>query len=399
MHRAVAAALLLLTACTGAAPARRATGPSVGSIPSPARVEQTSAPRATTADRPELDAWLLWTLGGIPPGLRETVRSLGEIRDVAQVASGTTWLLASGDEPVRGDESRFAIPFEVAAVRKGEYARFLPPRAARAVRGLGQLDAVLGSTGAALLDVEVGGIALREGNLSARGVLADGLIGEHEALVSMPTGRSLGVNAVRYLLVEPEEGVPPDRMHRALMSAVPPGVPARVRAPGSTAYVRHADLTLPQSRLKALFGEFAAAPAGGWFEVERSWVRRNIVEARVPILGRVTCHRRIVPLVRGALRELVRRGLGRLVDPAQYGGCYAPRFIGRDPGAGLSHHAWGVAIDINVADNPLGAEPTMDRRVVRSFERWGFVWGGDFIRPDGHHFEFRCFPSRCAEPH
>jgi hypothetical protein len=31
--------------------------------------------------------------------------------------------------------------------------------------------------------------------------------------------------------------------------------------------------------------------------------------------------------------------------------------------------------------------------MVDVFERWGFVWGGTFIQPDGMHFEYRRPPA------
>jgi hypothetical protein len=30
--------------------------------------------------------------------------------------------------------------------------------------------------------------------------------------------------------------------------------------------------------------------------------------------------------------------------------------------------------------------------LVAIFRRWGFTWGGRWMRPDGMHFEFQCFP-------
>jgi hypothetical protein len=31
--------------------------------------------------------------------------------------------------------------------------------------------------------------------------------------------------------------------------------------------------------------------------------------------------------------------------------------------------------------------------MVAVFERWGFIWGGTFILPDGMHFEYRRPPA------
>jgi hypothetical protein len=197
----------------------------------------------------------------------------------------------------------------------------------------------------------------------------------------------------RYMLVAPDQDTSPAAAENAIRRAVPAGVRVRIRAPGETPVFRHGDAVLPQVRIKEIFGEFAAAPrSDGTLSVDPAWVGANIRTRRLPILGPVRCHRLLLPLVRGALEDLSRRGLGHLVDPGDFGGCYYPRFIARDPGTGLSHHSWGVAIDVNVSQGLPGRIPSTDRRVVEAFERWGFTWGGRFLIPDGNHFEFLRFP-------
>ena len=125
----------------------------------------------------------------------------------------------------------------------------------------------------------------------------------------------------------------------------------------------------------------------GFIEPDARWVQASIATAEVPILGRVTCHRLLLPQLHAALSEIQRRGLSELLDPADYGGCYVPRFIDRDPSRALSMHAFGLAIDLNVTSNQLGTEGDMDPRVVEIFDRWGFAWGGRWSPPDPMHFE------------
>jgi hypothetical protein len=350
---------------------------------------------------PSVRGTLAWTLGGLPEGYADRVRGLADVTVVGVVNSSTAWLSAWRDAGGQTERppSGFEVPVEIAALDPKLYARLLEPtRVRRLVSGLFTDHALLGRSAAEIRDLGRGG-RLRVGGRWVRiaGVVDDVVIGGHELLVGEDLGAALGIAQPRYLIARPAQGIEPEDIEPDLRALVPDGLPVRTRTPDEARFLRAADITLPPVRLKVLFGEFAASPNGGYLSVERSWVRRNIRSERVPILGEVTCHRRIIPLVRGALRELVRGGLEDLVDPAQYGGCYSARFIGRDPGSGLSTHAWGVSIDINVADNPLGAEPVQDPRLVRTFERWGFVWGGRFIRPDGHHFQFACFPEDCPE--
>lgn len=118
-----------------------------------------------------------------------------------------------------------------------------------------------------------------------------------------------------------------------------------------------------------------------------NWVANNVRTETVPILGRVTCHRVMLGQLRSALDEIQRSGLADKIDVSDYGGCYAPRFIGRDPSRGLSLHTWGIALDLNVSGNQRGTVGEIDRRVVAIFKRWGFAWGGDWDWTDPMHFE------------
>jgi hypothetical protein len=125
----------------------------------------------------------------------------------------------------------------------------------------------------------------------------------------------------------------------------------------------------------------------GFIEPDPAWVSANIVSATVPILGQVTCHRLLIPQLAGALTEIEDEGLSDLIDPGDYGGCYVPRFIGRDARRALSMHAFGLAVDLNVSRNYYGTRGHMDVRIVSIFDRWGFRWGGSWSPPDPMHFE------------
>jgi hypothetical protein len=127
--------------------------------------------------------------------------------------------------------------------------------------------------------------------------------------------------------------------------------------------------------------------ADGTVQPDPSWVAANIRTETVPILGSVTGHRVLFPQLRGALREVVARGLADEIHPEEFGGCYVPRFIGHDPKKGLSLHTWGIAVDLNVPGNQRGVPGEINREVVGIFKKWGFAWGGDWAWTDPMHFE------------
>ena len=139
--------------------------------------------------------------------------------------------------------------------------------------------------------------------------------------------------------------------------------------------------------MKERFGEFAFRQlAGRDFEPDPVWVRDHLVEADIPLLGRVRCHRAIVADLRDAMLELERANLGYLVAPDGFAGCYVPRLIAAE--GSPSRHAWGIAVDVNWPKNPQGQAGAQDARLVEALTARGFAWGGDWLVPDPAHFEW-----------
>ncbi|HXF57263.1 MAG TPA: M15 family metallopeptidase [Actinomycetota bacterium] len=372
------------------------TPPAERPTPVPQALTPAVIPERVRPVRP--DTLLAWTPGGLPPAFGERVGRLRGVDHVVTVMSGTAWLTASFDaegEAVDRPPRGMGIPLEVAGAALGDYAPFLPPADRPLLARLARGEALLGATSARLRGLGAGAtLVFGSRRVRVAGVVADTAIGANEVFVSRETAAALGVRRERYLLIDPG----PRTGRRPLVGRVrrllPPGALLRVRGPGETPYFRHGDAVLPPVVLKELFGEFAGCPAsGGLIRVDPAWERRHIATRPVPVLGRVRCHRALFPLLRGALGEVEAAGLASLVDPRQYGGCYVPRFLNFDPEAGLSHHAWGVAIDLNALSNVYGRTPRQDPRIVAIFERWGFTWGGRWLLPDGMHFEFIRFPA------
>ncbi|MGQ0670516.1 MAG: M15 family metallopeptidase [Actinomycetota bacterium] len=355
-----------------------------------------SRPRLT----PEPPAtFLAWTPGGLPAGFEERVAALPGIHRVVVVRSDNTWLTRSfsaNGELVDDPREGFAIPLEVAAVRPPDYAPFLPPADRGIVLSLAAGEGVLGASSARLRGLGPGAVLeVGDTRIEVAAVLPDELVGASELLVSRSVGAEIGVTHDRYALLQPKPVPTTNALARAIRRILPAGDTAlRVRAPGETPYFRQGDAVLPPVRIKMLFGEFAAQPTPGrpgFLTLDPRWVRAHIATERVPLLGRVTCNVALFPQIRGAIADLRRAGLGRLVH--DFAGCYSARFANRVPTASISHHTWGIALDINVGGNPLGREPTQDLRLVEIFEAWGFTWGGDFVIPDGMHFEYRRPPA------
>ena len=108
---------------------------------------------------------------------------------------------------------------------------------------------------------------------------------------------------------------------------------------------------LTGGNVAAAVGSFSyKANPDGTVNPDPRWVGAKITTEEMPIIGKVTGNRVMLPQLRAALSEVVTRGLSSKIY--HYDGCYVPRFIAHDPAKGLSFHTFGTAIDLNAADEP-----------------------------------------------
>lgn len=369
MRRKAAAFLLVLAACGGNAaydvlPDRSMAAARGITLPDP--VEATPAflltfPDPILATRAEKAAALPGVAVAVPMTLTE---------QRVEGPAGAATLRVGTVDPLLfrslAPEPTQAAEFVWTALVSGEAVVTFDAASALGVEGSGE--------------IALGGTRLRAGAIADNGVpnLADVIVADF-------AGEAAGLPGPRLLAV----GV---------------GDPDRTAAAG-----RSLRRTFPGARVRRLLGkvpepiepnapEVVGTSSGGLigtlrFEVledgfirpDPAWVSANITAADVPIIGSVTCHRLLIPQLHAALAEVEEAGLADAIY--QYGGCYVPRFIDRDPAKPLSMHAFGLAIDLNTPTNQLGTEGDMDPRVVEIFERWGFAWGGRWSRPDPMHFE------------
>lgn len=98
----------------------------------------------------------------------------------------------------------------------------------------------------------------------------------------------------------------------------------------------------------------------------------------------LACHIAIAARLERVFGSLKRSGSLELVKT--YDGCFNIRKVrgGNRP----SLHAWGLAIDVNAGQFPLGSRHLQAPGLVRAFTAEGFFNGSKFHRPDPMHFQF-----------
>lgn len=382
---------LILLATTGAIVALRMNSAedsrdTAVAFPAPPSEQQAPlpvpVPESVETMRPSLKAT-------IPDGVSDQI--VEQVRSVAGVGASARVLLANIVVEVPGGDAQVSI----AAVKPDEFRPLAPESTAQAKfvwEGLHRSQTLIAHEqyqifgGKPLSTLAAKGPKGRE-VLRIGGLASSGVPNLAGAMMSLDQAGELGLGNPTLLLLGLQKDAKSADVLKELRKAVP-GVTFETTAQGG------ARTFFSGASAQRAIGNFRyTANADGTISQNQSWVSQRITKKTVPLLGEVICHRTMLPQLEGALTEIRDLGLSASIKPEQYAGCYVPRFIQRDGSKPLSMHAWGLAVDINVADNPVGARPKMDPQVVAIMEKWGFRWGGRWSPPDGHHFELAALIS------
>lgn len=372
-------ATLLLGACTPGA-----ERPRVAETPSP-EPGDTSTPEPASASpsrEPNL-TYVAWARSGLPWDAIRALSGVAGVEKVTVVTAGIAWArsFSAGKEPRGG----YLVPLDIAFISPGPYAAAIPR--GEEIGRLAGNQTVIGQTawrvrGRPKVPFTA---ATDAGTFEVVRVVPDETVGGHELATAASPPQRWGR---RYALVVPEDRDEP-RLPAARVALRRSLGGEAFRFVRETPFLRSADTVNPLVLFKEAFEEFSARPAaGGALSIDPRWVARNIEERRVPILGTITCHRRFFHQLEAALAA-AEQDHARMLDSADFGGCYGPRLI-RGGGA-ISSHAFGAAVDLNVSQNAQGQKPSFGDAFVHLMASLGLDWGGDWLLPDGMHFEWRHF--------
>jgi hypothetical protein len=313
--------------------------------------------------------------------------SSAEVARIARATRSQPLVVTDGEAYVSRGSGRYnELPLAAMAVVPGEYAAAAGSAALRAPLSTG---VVIATSTAALFGYRVGArIHIVHGaTLPVTAVVSDSLLTGHQMAVSRNVATGLGAHA-DYVIVT-AGGAQLAAEQQAITHALPT---RRLRfvLPTTYPYFSPSGDVLTQSQLDQRFGAFTLRETSSGFAQDPGWMAAHLVRRRIVQLGWVVCNRALITPLTGAMKEITRRGLGHVINTADFiyeGGCWNSRMSRFEPG-NISHHAWGAALDINVAANPLGAVPHQDPRLVAIMQKYGFTWGGRWLRRDGTHFEW-----------
>jgi hypothetical protein len=132
----------------------------------------------------------------------------------------------------------------------------------------------------------------------------------------------------------------------------------------------------------------------GRIEIDPIWIKANIIELDVGMglplppggqVYKIRVHTEAAPAFRKAFELIKQKRLESFIKT--FDGTFVPRHINWNPTKPLSYHSWGIAIDLNAQENPLGGPASKENIKLweEAFKPAGFKWlGPDY---DPMHFE------------
>lgn len=152
-------------------------------------------------------------------------------------------------------------------------------------------------------------------------------------------------------------------------------------------------MPISYNEIEKLFGKFNYySKSNGTIVIDPQWIKENIVSLNLPIIGTIRCHKKVASDLSKIFSKIefdTKQYLININDFKKLGGCFVPRHIRFNPKKKLSLHSWGIAIDLNVKDNPFGTKGTENQKELsRYFIMFGWEWGGNWKTPDPMHFQY-----------
>jgi hypothetical protein len=272
---------------------------------------------------------------------------------------------------------------------------------------------VMSQTSASLRGAQVGDVLLFVGYLGAivpvgiGRIVPDATIGGTEILMSTDTATAIGQNTEARVLIFGQfdrAELDAELAVRGLLGNPKIGVFHSWDPPSP-------DNTLSLEDTKKLMGEFdffwPGLATSEWTSINANWIAQYVPTVDAYAHGIVArCNVVMKADLAAALSEVdntypglfnIRTGID-VGNTNRYGGCSnngEARFARNT--TNISRHSWGQPIDMSTVANAQGGVPVMDCRIVRIFRAHNFAWGGNFLRPDGMHFEWVGTPRNAIQ--
>ena len=153
--------------------------------------------------------------------------------------------------------------------------------------------------------------------------------------------------------------------------------------------------TLLYNKLFAKYGNPMDDPKGFQADWMQFWNVPMWIDTHIPALpNRLYLNKDLIPVIEETFNRLI--SLNAYKEIHTFDGLFNIRYI-RGSKTRLSIHSWGLAIDLNAANNPLGLskKQCVERGLCPFSELFDEIWrdsgwtaGIGWTRPDGMHFEY-----------